>query len=485
MNKFVFLKNIGIMTLSMLALRVLSMCFNVYISALLGAELIGLYHLIFSAFTFAITFSVSGTSFAATRLVSESKNAGCENAVVHQCILVSLVTSTLAVIFINMFSGFISLNILGDIRCALALKIMSLGLPVIAISSVIRGYMIAKGYIGCLVLSEIFEECVSICVSIGLITVFKDSDKHYVFVIIGLVASQYAAFLTDSIIYNIKKQKKVNRQRVGYKSILSISVPLALGSYLRSGLSATENILIPQRLRAFGVSDALAKYGIVKGMSMPVMLFPSVLIASAASLLMPELARKNSLGMNNGIRYISSKAFEYVLIFSVGVAFCIFYFSDRLAISLYKNYEAGIYLCLLAFLTVPMYVDTICDSMLKGLNKQVASLKINIVDSILRVIMIFYILPVYGVKGYICVLYISELFNLTLSLWCLSDSMHIEIKLFKCVAMPILFAIVSGYIADMYIDNLIFAISGFALMYVTMVYLGEKVAKNVENTKNV
>ena len=473
------------MTLSMLALRILTMCFNVYISALLGAELIGLYHLIFSAFTFAITFSVSGTSFCATRLVSESKNAGCENAVVYRCTLVSLVTSTLAVVLLNVFSGGIALNILGDIRCQVPLKIMSLGLPVIAVSAVFRGYMVAKGHIALLSISQILEEGVSIAVSIGLITVFKNSNKHYVFVIIGLVISQYTAFFTDVIIYKLKKEKNITKSSAGYKSILSISVPLAFGSYLRSGLCTIENILIPQRLRAFGFSDALAKYGIVKGMSMPVMLFPAVLISSCASLLMPELARKNSLGMKNGIKYISSKAFEGVLIFSTGVAFCIFYFSDSLAISLYKNYEAGIYLCLLAFLTVPMYVDTICDSMLKGLNKQVASLKINIVDSVLRVAMIFYILPIYGVKGYIWVLYISEIFNLSLSLWCLSDSVRIEINLFKSAVLPIVFAIISGYIADRYINNLIFAVFGFTLMYMIMLYICEKVAKYVENKRKI
>ncbi len=467
----------------MLVLRILSMCFNVYISSLLGAELIGLYHLIFSAFSFGITFSLSGTSFAATRLVSENKALEKENAIVLQCIFVSLVTAVTAMISINIFAPQISLNILNDVRCIVPLKILSFGLPVMATSAVLRGYMIAKGYIGCLTFSQIFEELVSISVSLMLINSFKESRNHYIFIIIGLTAAEFSAFFADVIIYKLKRHKKSRKKYIRYKEILSISVPVALGSYLRSGLSAAENILIPQRLRLSGISDALAKYGIVKGMSMPVMLFPTVLITSVSSLLMPELARKNSLGMKNGIRYISSRAIEYTLIFAVGVAFCVFYFSDELAIALYNNYEAGVYLCLLAFLAVPMYLDSITDSMLKGLDRQVDSLKFNSMDSVIRVILIFYVLPRYGVRGYISILYISEIFNLYLSFSCLANTARIDIDFLKCIILPVFFGALFGFFTDKFANNFVWGMLCFAVMYAMSSCFCLKIVDIVKNKK--
>ncbi len=481
MDKTVFFRNIVIMTLSMLLLRILSMCFNVYISSLLGAELIGLYHLIFSAFAFGITFSVSGTSFAATRLISENRSPEKENTIVTQCILVSLVTATLAMVVINVFSPLISLNILNDVRCIIPLKILSFGLPFISVSAVLRGYMIAKGYIGSLTFSQIFEEIVSISVSLMLLFSFKGSKNSYIFILIGLTASELAAFFADFVIYRLKKEKSHKKSRIGYKSILTISVPVALGSYLRSGLSAAENILIPRRLELSGVTDSLAKYGVVKGMSMPVLLFPTVLISSASQLLMPVLAKKNSLNMPRGISYISSKAIEYTLIFAVGVAVCIFYYSDELAISLYNNYEAGVYMCYLAFLTIPLYLDSITDSMLKGLDRQVDSLKFNVIDSVIRVILIIYVLPRYSVLGYISILYISEIFNLALSFSCLANAIRVEANFLKCLIAPLALAILVGYLTNAYLDNFIFGMICFTIMYASFSSLLVKIVDFARN----
>ena len=73
MKKTAFIINVFIMTGSMLIIRLAGMISNIYISAKAGAEAMGLYHVIFSVYAFAITVSVSGTGLAATRLVSEGK----------------------------------------------------------------------------------------------------------------------------------------------------------------------------------------------------------------------------------------------------------------------------------------------------------------------------------------------------------------------------------------------------------------------------
>ena len=113
---------------------------------------------------------------------------------------------------------------------------------------------------------------------------------------------------------------------------------------------------------------------------------------------------------------MAKRALTSTLIFSSGVAIILLFFHDRIANMFYSNPQVGIYLGYLALLTVPMYIDTVVDSILKGLNEQVMSLWYNIIDSILRVIMILTLIPKFGAIAYIAMLYISELFNLTLSL---------------------------------------------------------------------
>ena len=52
-----------------------------------------------------------------------------------------------------------------------------------------------------------------------------------------------------------------------------------------------------------------------------------------------------------------------------------------------------------------LYVESICDSLLKGLGRQGATLVIETVDSALRILGILLLLPRLGMMGYVVILY--------------------------------------------------------------------------------
>ena len=85
MKKKKFIQNVLIMSSSMLVIRILGMASNIYISSIAGSDAMGVYHLIFSVFTFGITFASSGTGFAVTRLVSQ--RGLIERDVITKCLM--------------------------------------------------------------------------------------------------------------------------------------------------------------------------------------------------------------------------------------------------------------------------------------------------------------------------------------------------------------------------------------------------------------
>ena len=68
-----------------------------------------------------------------------------------------------------------------------------------------------------------------------------------------------------------------------------MAVPLTANRVVLTLFSSFENIMIPSRLRLFGytASEALGVYGILTGMAMSVIMFPSVITNSVSVLLMP------------------------------------------------------------------------------------------------------------------------------------------------------------------------------------------------------
>ena len=84
--------------------------------------------------------------------------------------------------------------------------------------------------------------------------------------------------------------------------------------------------------------------------------------------------------------------------------------------AVYHSDEAVLYIRILSPLVPIMYTDMVTDGMLKGLDQQVHSMNYNMIDSALCVILVATLLPKYSVKGYIFILYFSEILNFYLSL---------------------------------------------------------------------
>lgn len=142
-----------------------------------------------------------------------------------------------------------------------------------------------------------FEQFVKIIATAYLLSLFLPSGLEYACysLILGDVISEIASFLFNYALYSFEKTRSYRSiSSTSYtKRILKISMPVAIASYIRSGLSTLKQILIPSSLERSGLncSTALSKYGVVAGMVMPIITFPCVFIDSFSSLLIPEFSR--------------------------------------------------------------------------------------------------------------------------------------------------------------------------------------------------
>ena len=201
------------------------------------------------------------------------------------------------------------------------------------------------------------------------------------------------------------------------KRILRITIPVALTSYLRSGLNTIKQLIIPSSLQRSGMntSNSLIAYGIVNGMAMPIIMFPVILVTSFSSLLVPEFSRYYAQQKYKKIRSVSSILLICTLIFSIIVTIFIFVFSDELSNLIYHKTEIAKYLRILAPLIIIMYLDIVIDSILKGLDAQVSVMAINVFDCIVSIAFIYFLVPVLGFSGYIISIFISEVIDFSLS----------------------------------------------------------------------
>jgi len=157
-------------------------------------------------------------------------------------------------------------------------------------------------------------------------------------------------------------------------------------------------------------------YGVIHGMALPVLLYPSAVLSSLASLLVPEISELRVQKRNDQINAAVHKILKLSLLYGVFAGGMFFAFATPLSQRIYGNTDAARYLQILAPLVPIMYMDMSVDGMLKGLDEQKASMMYNIIDSGLCVALVYILLPRMAIKGYIIVLYVSEIYNFFFSI---------------------------------------------------------------------
>ena len=83
---------------------------------------------------------------------------------------------------------------------------------------------------------------------------------------------------------------------------------------------------------------------------------------------------------------------------------------------MYDSYPAGWYLQRYALLIPMLYCDAVTDAMVKGLGQQTACVRYNILTSAMDVILLFLLLPQYGMAGYFFSFLVTHALNFFLSL---------------------------------------------------------------------
>ena len=424
-----------ILTIASIIIRFAGLSFNVYISNMTSPEAVGIFSLVMSVYFFFITVATSGLSMATTCIVSEEFAKGNKELAiktVRTCILFSFLLGIIAMVIICLCSNLLSSICLGNRISNKVFYFIAIGLPFIAMSSCINGYFTAIRKSYKTAISQIFELMIKIIATILLLkfNINNGIEAICISLILGDVIAEICSFTLCFVLYlkdNIIAQKglkyffSISNSRKIFKS----SYPVALTSYIRSGLTTLTQLIIPIRLEKSGLSAtlALSQYGIIQGMVMPILLFPNVLISSFCGLLIPEFSTYLAKGYKKSIRNSCKKILIISCIFSFLIASIFFFFSNELSLLIYKNIESSLYIKLLSPLVFFIYIDNIIDAILKGLNKQFEVMCCNVVDLAITIGFIYFLVPIFGIYGFIASIYISELFNFAVSSYQLSSSL--------------------------------------------------------------
>lgn len=421
-----FLQGLVLTAVSLL-MRGLNIAYRAYLSGQLGSGGMGLYQLMFSVFFFAVTLSTSGFSLAVTRLVTAALargRPGLLRSTLRRCFAFCLALSLTVAAALLAGADFAAERFLRHSDAAGGLRVLALGLPFMAMTTVMKGYFLAVEESPFTALADSIEQLLGFGVTVLLFTFFppRTMAQGCFLAMLASALGEVTSFLVSVPLLLASLRRRAPRP--GEKNpavlpgIVHIALPCTLSSAARSLLSTGENLLVPRQLEASGLtrSLALSQYGLLQGMAVPMLWFPASPPASFASLLVPRIALERERGRQRAVSRITALALRTGLSYGLFFSGEFLLFGENWGKLFYASGDAGLWLRILAPLMPLVVLDAITDSLLKGLDEQFMSMKVNCADSLLRVLLTLLLVSRKGIAGCAAVLFFGTIFNAALSL---------------------------------------------------------------------
>ncbi len=446
MYRQTIIKGALILTIANIITRIIGFFYRIYMAKTIGAEGMGLYQLITPLYLLVWSISSSGLSTTISKLTAQEKARGAIGNVkrlLHFALFSAVTIAFVFSVFTYNFSEQIAEYIVKDSRTAMSLRIISLCFPFMAAGSVLRGYYLGQQNMSISAVSQVLEQCIRMAVIYILAQSLIPKGLEYACsaAVWGMAIGEIISFIYV-FIYYIFSHKKYKPPVITAKGaavmITSMALPLTLNRMVGSLFSTAENILIPQQLQIYGLSqaEAISLLGRLTGMAMPLITFPSSLLTALATATMPAISESHAL--NNTVR-IKSTLIQSLTITAIISAFTTGIFTafpTELGILIYSQSQIGTMLKTLAVLCPFMYTQVTMSAVLNGLGEQLFIFKTGIFLSLINIGSICFLIPFYGINGFIYPWIISSVALTFAAIHRVNNVLNIKIKIINQYIRP-------------------------------------------------
>ena len=438
--------------------RVLGFFYRIFLSRTIGAEGLGLFNMLHPIYGICFALCAGSMQTALSQYIASHLSKG--RIIFRTGLCISMALSFILAYLICRYADTLAVHVLMEPRCSQYLPIMGLSIPFAAFNACINGYYYGSQNARIPAYSQVVEQIIRM-ILVFLIAQYWIENGIAITVhlaILGHLFGEMASAVFTFLCLNLcppqpRRQLPDHSARATlYNQIHTTAVPLVMLALPLMGnrlviniLASAESIWIPSRLQMSGLtnSEALASYGVLTGMALPFILFPSAITNSMAVLLLPSVAQAQAEGKKSSIAASISVSLRYSLYMGILCIGIFTLFGDALGSSVFHDLTAGYFIQVLAWLCPFLYLATTMGSILNGLGKTKTTFIHNVSALLLRIAFVLFIIPHYGILAYLWGMLASETVLALMHLWSLKKMMPIPWNAGEMIVKPALLLIIS------------------------------------------
>ncbi len=434
--------------------------FQVLLSRTVGAEVMGLYHLVMPVMPVLMSLTAIGFTAACSNLSARYQAVGNAKAAaqtVAACVLGFLCSFAVTALALGLLSDGVSVYLLGDARSQLGLLLLLPCVLLTGLENIHKHYFYGTGRVGPPAFTEVGEQVIRTGAVLGLLWHFLplNPERTVGVIVCGMIVCEIFSALTLSILYRRAVGRHPQGPGVAVKAlrgrVLRIALPIGFTALLGNLMDAATAVVIPQRLIWAGadVSAAMSAFGVLRGMTMPLLTLPTALISALGLVLLPQMAQAAALGAPALCRERADRALTLTAHVILPAGALLAAVSPVLGSVLFHEPSAGDYAPALALGVALTALETVLAVSLNGLNRQTTTAANSLICGAVQLFLTWWRMgiPGLGLQGYVEALLVSAALGTVLNGMALHRAVGFVPRWFPTLVAPGLGALLAGLCA--------------------------------------
>ena len=413
-----------LLTITGLFCRFIGFYYKIFLSRAIGAKELGLYQLSMPLLSIGIAFANAGIHTAISRYVAgaaiSSKATG--KRYLAAGLLLSLSLGALFCIPAYALADVIAARFFLEPSITQLLRILIFCIPLECIHGCINGYYYGLQKAAIPSGGQCIEQLSRVGSVMGIYYLLQQMGIPFTknHAMLGLLIGEAVATLYYLTILSLDREDSsagrpttLLSYRTAIRNIGSMAYPVTGTRLSLTLLNSLENILIPAKLAAFGMTNtqALSIYGIYSGMAIPMIFFPTVLANSIAVMLLPSIARAKEENRISYITHTIITGFFLCMLLGFACTFFFFFFGGFIGQRIFNNEVAGIYIRTLSWLCPFLFLGITMNSILNGLGRTKDTFAISITGALIRLSFVIVGIQRFGFRAFLLGALLSQIIS--------------------------------------------------------------------------
>lgn len=397
-----FFRGTLILMFAVLVTKIFGFIYRIQFMRVAGEEAVGIFNTAYPAFIFFLSLITLGLPIAVAKVIAELQAKGQQNRFSQVMRTSTVLTAAAAIVMIPLlilFIPFLSGELLKEDSTSWTLYLGLATVPIAAASGLIRGYFQGIARIEETAWSQILEQMIRI----GLITymlpyfiVAEQPAKTAAIAMFITLLSEAASLLYLWWKYRQAQTKKVQKdqEKSGYysaKPLLSVAVPSAGSRLFGSFTWFLEPIIFLRALAVSGITAAAATtlYGIISGVLIPLLLFPSFIPFALSVVLVPAVSGAIAAKKKDVMRERIHLALRLSTLTGCFAATLFFVHGEEIAKSIFHISKGAEYMTLLAPIFFFYYIQSPLMSILQAMQEAKAAMMNSVYGGVGKLAVMF------------------------------------------------------------------------------------------------